>query len=91
MKVTVTKTTSVNEEIDIKIPSFWKEGSFYFSKIIDDSNQIRVDNYGDDYFSEKLSQIGFHRISTMNFDKSVEISEEEYKAAFEKVNNKLKS
>jgi len=90
MKVTVTKTTSVNEDIDIKIPSFWKEGSFYFSKIIDDSNQIRVDNYGDDDFSEKLSQIGFHRISTMNFDKLVEISEEEYKAAFEKVNNKLK-
>jgi hypothetical protein len=91
MKVIITKTISENEEIDLKIPSFWKEGSFFYSKIIDGFNQIRVDDYGDDYFSEKLSQIAFHRISVINFDNAIEISEGEYKAAFEKVNNKLKS
>ena len=71
-------------EINLKFPSFWKNEDTY-CKVLNEEKCMRVEDLPYTYAS-----IGFSFVGNINFQKAIEIDEQTYIDAFERVILKLK-
>ena len=81
MKITINKKEEI--EIDLKFPSYYREGNLYML-ILSEEKCIRVSDY-----EFEMANIGYGYTGNINFKIAKPITKEEYYAVFERVMNKL--